>query len=171
MITQVQMQKYYDDIAPRLVNYLIANGCSYEQASDFVQETFIKLWKKRDVYSPEDNITSLVFQIAKNLRIDYIRHAKFEVITDDFSKNSQETQELEDSIEENDNYLKTCLQKALAELPNELRECYVLFNISEMSIKDIVKQLGISESLVKVRIHRAKVKLAESLSYLKNEYL
>ena len=37
-----------------------------------------------------------------------------------------------------------------------------------MSIKEIAKQLSISESLVKVRIHRAKEKLADSLSYLKN---
>ena len=65
-------------------------------------------------------------------------------------------------------YIRNCLKKALDELPEELRECYTLFNIGEMSIKEIAKQLSISESLVKVRIHRAKEKLADSLSYLKN---
>ena len=55
----------------------------------------------------------------------------------------------------------------LAELPEELRMCYTMFNIGQMSIKDISLSLNISESLVKVRIHRAKEKLKVSLAYLK----
>lgn len=169
MISVKDMQKYYAEIAPKLTNYLVANGCSYEFACDLVQDSFIKLWNKRSELTENDSISGLVFQIAKNLRIDRIRHAKFEVLTDDFTNDTRETETLDSNFENDQEYLRKCLQKALQELPEDLRNCYTMFNIGELSIKDIAEQLSISESLVKVRIHRAKEKLAESLAYLKKE--
>jgi DNA-directed RNA polymerase specialized sigma24 family protein len=47
-----------------------------------------------------------------------------------------------------------------------LRDAFVLFQVSELSVREISLQLGISESLVKVRIFRAKQKLKEALSDL-----
>jgi DNA-directed RNA polymerase specialized sigma24 family protein len=47
-----------------------------------------------------------------------------------------------------------------------LSEAYTLFQIGELSIKEIAFQTGVSESLVKVRIFRAKERLKELLSDL-----
>ena len=65
-----------------------------------------------------------------------------------------------------EDYLKKRVEKALASLPPLLRDAFVLFQISELSVREISLQLGISESLVKVRIFRAKQKLKEALSDL-----
>ena len=66
-------------------------------------------------------------------------------------------------------YLRSCIDKALNSLNKDLRTCYTLYNVGEMPIKDIAELLGISESLVKVRIHRAKLFLAEKLQYLRDQ--
>ena len=63
-------------------------------------------------------------------------------------------------------YLKGRIMKALDDLPPLLREAFLLFQVSELSIREISLQLGIGESLVKVRIFRAKHKLRESLGDL-----
>ena len=45
-----------------------------------------------------------------------------------------------------------------------------MFQIGEMSIRDIANQTGVSENLVKVRIFRAKEKLKEILADLRVTY-
>ena len=84
MITEQQMKDLYEEIAPRVTNYLVANGETYETAKDLVQDTFIKLWSKRDQFSTEDNIKAMAFTIAKNLRIDRFRREKFMVEQEEF---------------------------------------------------------------------------------------
>ena len=64
-------------------------------------------------------------------------------------------------------YLRSRLTAAFAKLPPILREAYTLFQIGEMSIRDIANQTGVSENLVKVRIFRAKEKLREILADLR----
>ena len=67
-------------------------------------------------------------------------------------------------------YLRERLKEAFAKLPPVLREAYTLFQIGEMSIRDIANQTGVSENLVKVRIFRAKEKLKEILADLRVTY-
>ena len=52
-------------------------------------------------------------------------------------------------------------------MPPLLREAFLLFQLGEMSIREIAMQTGASESLVKVRIFRAKEKLQVLLKDLK----
>ena len=44
-----------------------------EDAMDIVQETFMRLYQKLDVYEQEGNFRGWLLQIAKNLCIDYYR--------------------------------------------------------------------------------------------------
>ncbi|MBQ3672240.1 MAG: hypothetical protein II924_01630, partial [Kiritimatiellae bacterium] len=53
---------------------------------------------------------------------------------------------------------------AFAQLPPALRETNTLFQIRERSVRDNAAETGVGESLVKVRIFRAKEKLRAILS-------
>jgi RNA polymerase sigma factor (sigma-70 family) len=70
------------------------------------------------------------------------------------------------SVAGDGDYLKKRIESALKNLPPLLREAFLLFQVSELSVRDISLQLGITESLVKVRIFRAKQKLKAVLSDL-----
>ena len=170
MINEKEMQGYYQEIAPRLTNYLVADGTSYEQACDIVQESFITVWQHRDKLTENDSISGLVFRIAKNIRIDNFRKYRKEVLVDEYEDSMVPA--VEDSHESDASdtkYLRSCIDRALNSLNKDLRTCYTLYNVGEMPIKDIAELLGISESLVKVRIHRAKLFLAEKLQYLRDQ--
>lgn len=168
------VEEHYRDISPGLTNYLVGNGLSYPDACEVVQETFLRLWKMRETLRDDDSaVSGLVYTIARNIRNDRVRHARYEVFSADLGEG--EASALESSrvaegpsiLPSDARYLRARLMKALSELPDVLREAYTLFQVSEMSVREIAHQTEVSENLVKVRIHRAKMKLRESLADLK----
>lgn len=171
------IEEHYHAIAPKLTNYLVASGSPYAIACEIVQETFLRVWKRRDeLLDDPAQVSGFVYTIARNLRNDYARRAKREVLQDeirDGDGGAGESLVAEGATggyenrpgeaDEETRRLRTRLDAALAQVPPLLREAFLLFQISELSIREIACQTGASESLVKVRIHRAKEKLREIL--------
>ena len=61
--------------------------------------------------------------------------------------------------------------KQIALLPSQLRVIFNLYIIDEMSHHEIAAQLGITEALSRVRLHRAKTLLAQHLKeFINNNY-
>ena len=138
-----EIESFYRKLAPKVTNYLVAGGTSYAVACDIVQETFLKLWKMRDdLEGDESRISGLVHTIARNLRTDRLRHEKFMTYREQIAEDEL-VSEGEAPASDDGDYLKARLKSA---------------------IRDISLQLGISESLVKVRVYRAKEKLKALLS-------
>lgn len=160
------IQEHYAAIAPKLVNWLSANGLDYDSARDVLQETFLRVWKMRDELSDDPSqVSGLVWTIARNLRNDIARKAKHEVLQDEIRDEDAGSVAPAQSPSDAD-YLRRRLQAALAAIPPLLREAYTLFQIGELSIREIACRTGASESLVKVRIFRAKEKLRPLLKDL-----
>ena len=175
----MNIEELYRTIAPRLTNWLVASGSSYHEACDIVQNTFLKLWKMRDDLRDEGNaISGLAFTMARNLRKNLARdNARLTFVGE--MRDSDEPEDgsfVEHRIDlrqaayrEPDSsvdveYLRKRLSEAFSRLPPILRDAYTLFQVGEMSVRDIAAQTGVSENLVKVRIFRAKEKLREILS-------
>jgi RNA polymerase sigma-70 factor (ECF subfamily) len=159
------IEEYYRTLAPRLTNWLIASGSSHAQACDLTQETFVKLWEMRDSLQDDDAaVTGLVFTIARNLRKNHLRDNQRIIYTDQpLPERAVETTEPSSSDMD---YVRQRIQAALNQLPPLLREAYTLFQIAELSIAEIARETNATDSLVKVRIHRAKAKLRELLADL-----
>ena len=60
--------------------------------------------------------------------------------------------------------VRQLLRKAIATLPEIYREVFLLRDVEEFSIKEAAEALNISESLVKVRLHRARTMLQKVLA-------
>ena len=169
----MEFEEIYREVAPGLMNYLVASGSPYAVACDILQETFLRLWKRRDEL--EDNfgqVRGLVYTIARNYRIDLLRKGKREVLQDEITDETIQSGgdaasplSFSRPVEEEDENaaLRRKLNAALAQLPPTLREAFTLFQLGELSIREIAWQTQVSESNVKVRIHRAKEKLREEL--------
>ena len=159
MLAGDKIKEAYCELAGKLTNYLIAGGMDYASACDITQESFIRLWKKRETINEHGSVSGFIFAVAKNLKIDRYRRNKFIVFQEKLnneSDGSTEQPENEDDLI----YLRKRLNQALNTLPENLREAYTLFQIAGRSIKEIARLTGTSESNVKVRIHRAKEKLS-----------
>ena len=161
------IEDYYRALAPKLTNWLVATGSPYHDACDLVQRTFLKLWEMRDdLRDDRSAVSGLVFTIARNLRKnawrDGARMTYVDEIHEDAAGAVQPAASPSDAA-----YLRARIEKALEQIPPLLRESYTLFPIGELSIREIAHETGVSENLVKVRIHRAKQKLQPLLADLR----
>ena len=149
----------YQTVAGRLLKYLVANGCAEAQAEDIVQETFLRLVKMSDELETDPaRLSGLVYTIARNYRNDLARKAKREVLQGEIGEDEGGTA-VPAPVPSDSEYLRARLAEAFAALPPLLREAYTLFQVMELPIAEIAYRTGASESLVKVRIFRAKEKL------------
>ena len=164
----MNIEEIYKTIAPKLTNWLVSTGSTYHEACDLVQNTFLKIWKMRDDLRGDDSdVSGLAFTIARNLRKnlarDDARLTFVDEIKDEDGGSAGPAQSPSDA-----EYLRRRLSAAFAKLPPVLRDAYTLFQVGELPIHEIARQTGVSENLVKVRIFRAKQKLQEILSDLRN---
>jgi RNA polymerase sigma-70 factor (ECF subfamily) len=60
--------------------------------------------------------------------------------------------------------VRATVDKALGELPDIYREVFVLRDMQHLDVAETVEVLGIGESAVKTRLHRARLMLRESLT-------
>ena len=186
----MEIEALYREIAPRLTNWLVSSGSPYHEACDLVQNTFLKIWKMRDdLHGDAGDVSGLAFTIARNLRKNMARdnsrltfvgeirdpdsHDLSSAGSPDDEENAGQSisatssQVVMPDMPSDNEYLRRRLSEAFARLPPILREAYTLFQVGEMSIHDIARQTGVAESLVKVRIFRAKNKLREILADLR----
>lgn len=160
------IEALYTDLAPKLTNYLVANGTPYHAACDLVQETFLKLWKMRDDLQDDFHaLSGLAYTIARNLRTDAIRHNKFVVYEAELR--DEDTQDPAPSPSDAA-YLRSRIRAAFNQLPPLLRDTYALFQLAELSVRDIARITNVTEALVKVRVFRAKERLRVLLKDLAN---
>ena len=161
------IEEHYKRLAPKLTNWLVATGSPYAEACDLVQDTFLKLWSMRDDLRDNDaSVSGLVFTIARNLRKNRFRDDSKLSFVEEIKEGVLGTTS-EKTPATDLEYLRDRLTAAFAQLPPVLKDAYTLFQIGELSIKEIAHETGVSENLVKVRIFRAKEKLKAILADLR----
>ena len=160
----MEVEEIYREVAPKLQNYLTGSGSSYATACDIVQETFLRLWKRRDDLSDDlSQVSGLVFTIARNYRNDLARKARHETLSDATGVEEEGSGPADvqgdarpGEVEEETATLKRRLRSTLERMPVQLLETFALSRLGQLSVKDIANGTGTSEANVKVRVHRAR---------------
>jgi RNA polymerase sigma-70 factor, ECF subfamily len=157
----------FDHYAPRVKSFMMRKGASAEQAEDLVQETMIAVWSKAGMYvSDRGSVTTWIFTIARNLRIDRLRREKSSLYTDidDYDAESPDTQQ-DDALSrlQEDGYVA----KALAQIPEEQRQLLILSYVEDLPQSEIAMRLQIPLGTVKSRMrlaYRRMKKLLETVT-------
>jgi len=64
----------FKHLAPRIKGYLIRNGTGSDVAEELAQETMVTVWRKAALFDPaRAQVSTWVFTIARNLRVDAVR--------------------------------------------------------------------------------------------------
>jgi RNA polymerase sigma-70 factor (ECF subfamily) len=131
-----------------------------DEAQDMVQNGFIKIFNKLDVYNFEGSLEGWIRRIMINTAIDQIRKNK----RDPFSiEDDSRIQNLEEDIpfaDDEDHDVKIKAEtaiKAISALSPAYRTVFNLYVIEGMSHKEIAEYLGISEGTSKSNLSKSQV--------------
>jgi RNA polymerase sigma-70 factor (ECF subfamily) len=150
----------------KLYNFFLRLTLNKGVSEDLTQEVFLRILKYRDTFRFEGKFTTWMYQIGRNLHIDYLRKHKEEMPLDEKWEEeiSVEAQPEEKTQEEQD---RIFLQKALSQLSPGKKEVLVLSRFQGMKYQEISQLLGCSLSTVKVQVHRAIKDLRKTYIELK----
>ncbi|MDR3115583.1 MAG: RNA polymerase sigma factor [Treponema sp.] len=159
-----EFRRLYETVFPILfkIAYRIAN--SEEAAEDLCQEAFFRLYEKNMVFPNSDEAKYWLIRVVKNAALNYAKRKDRERKA--YQKAFREDIRLEKTGEQVliNQETQREVQKALEKLPENLRIVLILKEYGELNYKEIGRALGISEGNVKVRVFRARERLAGLLS-------
>jgi len=130
------------------------------EAEDLVQETLIAIHTRRHTYSPSQPLTPWVYAIARYKFVDYLRRTKASIrdvpIEDVNEITAQDDGAQVDSTVD--------LERLMAELSPRMRQAVQYVKLDGLSVTEAAARSGMSESNVKVSVHRGLKALAQLIS-------
>lgn len=154
-MTAQEYNKAVDQFADNLYRFVLKHVKNVDAAKDIVQETFAKVWVKKDDINAE-KVKSYLFTTAHHTLIDLMRKEKYQT---DIEKVDHKTHE--NGAKNFD--LQHILHDALDQLPEIQRTVILLRDYEGYDYTEIGEITNLNESQVKVYIFRARTKLKQIL--------
>lgn len=140
--------------APAVLAICLAQVRNLHDAEDLAQEVLIKAWDKLDTLRDQDRARAWLVQTARRMCVDYYRRQPPpKPLPEELSAR---TDPVDPRIES--------LHAALSQLSGDYREPITLYYLDGKNSQQVAAALGISESTVRQRLHRARLKLHEILT-------
>ena len=150
-----------------LYRYILRSVGDRSAADELYQETWSRVIASRERYRIESKFTTWLLQIAHNLVIDSFRRAKPQagpeetetILRELDAPESERPERVLSEFEE-----RRRLQIALAELPHEQREAFLLRVEGGLGLEEIARTTGAAQETAKSRLRYALAKIREKLA-------
>ena len=149
-------RSFYNDHKDRLFGYLLRKSGNYHLAADITQESFTRYLER---YNEREYSPALLFTIGRNLLLDHIRKNRSNISYQEEEHGQSVDQEHIYQIHDEAKQVLTALQQ----MNDEERDILSLLASSDLSYRAIAQMTGNSEANIKVKIHRARIKLKKIL--------
>ena len=128
-----------------------------DDVEDLVQETLMAVHNQRHTYDPAQPVTAWLHAIAKYKVVDLLRRrSRHEAYNDPLDEEHDLVASHDDRADE----ARRDVTKLLEELPEKQRLPIVCMKLEGLSVIETAKRTGMSESAVKVAVHRGLKALA-----------
>jgi RNA polymerase sigma factor (sigma-70 family) len=161
-MTEREYNECVNTYADNVYRFIVKNLRHEEDARDVVQTAFEKMWRNRDEVDAT-RAKSYLFTVAYHQMIDHIRKVKRITLKEEFSEGVK----IQDRPVNN---IKKVLEEALSRLSETQRSLVLLKDYEGYSYEEIGQITALSESQVKVYLHRARVQLKEYLVKIENVF-
>jgi len=160
--------------SPRLYRLALKMLSNPQDAEDVLQETFLKAFRAIDRFDGRSSLSTWLYRIATNEALMKLRKKNPEFISIE-----EPYTEVEDPDQEPLQIVDWCcipeselmneeamaeLDRAVENLPASLRLAFLLRDIEHLSTKEAAEVLEVSETALKTRLSRARLRLRQSLS-------
>jgi RNA polymerase sigma factor (sigma-70 family) len=131
-------------------------------AMDLAQETFVRVYRHRERFTPGRRFSTWMFQIALNLVRDHARRRTRRATTSlDNAADAADIQDTATDVENDE--AATAVRQAIKGLPAPLREAVILFEYEQKSHAEIAQIVGATPKAVETRLYRARDLLRQRL--------
>ena len=159
----IDLDGIVDDYTPylrKIIQNMVGNNLTEEDKEEIILDTFFVLWKRYKENFKINSLDSYMAGITRNLVKEKLKSIKYNIDIEQ-CENLIEYSNLEIYSQEREEI------KELYNKINDLKEDDIkiinMFYYSAKSIKDIAKELKISEANVKTRLHRIRKKIKQEL--------
>jgi len=162
--SELEFKRLYDSAFQILFRVAFRVTNNREAAEDLCQESFFRLYERNMVFPNPEEAKYWLIRVVKNAALNYAKRKDRErkAYQRAFREDHRQEETGEGILVKKETSEE--VQEALEKLPENLRMVLILKEYAEMNYKDIGKVLGISEGNVKVRVFRARERLAAILA-------
>lgn len=155
-----ELFEYY---APRVKSYLMRLGSDGAQAEEIAQDVMVNVWRKAALFDrTQASVSTWIFRIARNRRIDVFRRARRPDLDPDepmiLPSGVEAPEARVESLE-----TETRVRAALTHLPEEQVSLLKLAFYEGLSHREIAEKIGVPLGTVKSRIRLAFAKMKARL--------
>jgi len=159
--------------SPTIYNLALRMMNDREEAEEVLQETFLSAFRAVGRFEGRSQLSTWLYRIAYNAALMRLRKRPLPTTSIDEpiqnDEGDQIPRQLVDWTGRPDEILLTgelrsMLDSAAAALPETLRSVFTLRDIEGLSTAEAAEVLGLTETNVKVRLHRARLALRERLT-------
>ncbi len=153
----------------QLLNFVFRFLNNREQAEDVVQETFLRVYRKRHAYKQVAKFSTWIYTIAGNLARTELRKRKrrqlfslsdigmeekdYEIASDEYNPEKYTNTVMHEKI----------IQREIDKLSVKFREVIILRDVQGLAYEEIAEIINVPLGTVKSRVNRARLRLQEKL--------
>jgi RNA polymerase sigma-70 factor (ECF subfamily) len=141
--------------------------CDEAEASDVVQDSFLRVWKNIDRYDPKQKFTTWLYKIVVNLCVDRFRALKRSrsiflsrdrdpVMADLPDERDWETMRSQEQLAD-------IIRTLSGRLSPKQRTVFTLRDLQDLTVKEVVEITGLSIGSVKTNLHYARKSIRDVL--------
>lgn len=154
----------YIRYADHLTNFTSAKIQHFEDASDLIQDLFVKFWEQRKDVKIDRDLKAYLFSVARYRIIDKIRknstHQAYATMIQELAIRYESFVEQELEAKE----MQKRINHSLGQLSPRVKQVYTMTREENLSIQEIAKKLEVSQQTVKNQLSSALKHLRKSLT-------
>lgn len=156
-------RRLFDALAPFVKGLAMRQGANATAAEEIVQDTFLTVWRKAKLYSPDrGSATAWVYAIARNVRIDRLRREPvWQELTDERDALPSDEPAADEAMASRQ--IQSRVRDVLAQLPPEQADVIRLAFMDGLSHSEIAEATGTPLGTVKTRMNLAYQKIRSAL--------
>ena len=169
----MDFHRVYDEFHSRISRYL-ERMVGKSEAEDLTQEVFIKVNKGLEGFEGKSSLSTWIYRLATNAALDKLHSRPFRDNKQKISLSNMDdvseaevkdicVQEKELSAEREAirAEMNECIREFVDNLPENYRTVIILSELKDLKNQEIAEILDISLEAVKIRLHRARLRLKE----------
>jgi RNA polymerase sigma-70 factor (ECF subfamily) len=159
--------------SPTVYNLALRLMNNPQEAEEVLQETFISAFRALNRFEGRSRLGTWLYRIAYNAALMRLRKREVPTLSIDEPVTNEEGERLPRQLVDwtalpdqvlLTGELRSVLNAAMARLPESLRSVFVLRDLEGLSTAETAEVLNLTETNVKVRLHRARLALREQLN-------